>query len=291
MIKYFISLFFFGLILAPTLLYAQDYQLIFDRYNPEYSFEWSGYEVMEEYEVKLKFVEFVESKGLLKDERKAFENREEEFRFSIRAVDLNDDNLADIIYQGPYMGEGSIVYIFIQTNSGFEKVFTTQQGIVAVDWQDEKINKLYVKNWGCCADPNLTNSVYQVSYLNSVPTFNLIWQSVELRSFVTKPKQTILPIRFEIINEEYRLRANPWIDDITENRFQGITGNTIGILKSGMKGTAYAVAEDESGRVWWYVLIDKEYELDNAYINYEYHEFKPYLLGWISSRYVKEIGY
>lgn len=277
------------ILIIPALTFAQNYQIIFDRYNPEYSFEWSGYEVSDEYSIKRKFVEFVEYKGLLKEERNALENTDGELRFSIRAVDLNDDNLADIIYQGPHMGEGAIVHIFLQTETGFKNVFTTQQGIVAVDWQDEKIDKLYVKNWGCCADPNLTNSVYEVSSLNSEPKFNLIWKSVELRSFVTKPKQSIRPIRFEIINEDYKLRANPWLDDLTKNEILGITGNTIGVLSSGTKGTAYAAAEDETGRVWWYVLIDKEYEMEDTYINYEYHESKPYLLGWISSRYVKQV--
>jgi len=277
------------LILISTLTYGQDYQSIFDRYNPSYSFDWSGFEVTDDYDVKLKFVEFVEAKGLLEGELKALEMFDTKLRFEVRAVDLNNDKLADIIYQGPHMGEGSVVHIFIQTDSGFEKSFTTMQGIVTVDWDGERLDKLYVKNWGCCADPNLTNSVYQVSFSNSNPTFKLIWESVELRSFVTKPKSTFEPKRFEIAMEQYKLRANPWIDDVTANEFLGITGNTIGILKQGFKGTAYAASEDETGRIWWYVLIDKEYELENTYINYEYHDFKPHLLGWISSRFVNEI--
>jgi len=215
--------------------------------------------------------------------------QEREFRFELRAVDLNNDGLTDIVYQGPYAGEGSVAHIFMHTQSGFQKALTVQQGIMKVEWRDERVDKLYVKNWGCCADPTLTHSVYQVTYFENTPTFKMVWKSVELTSFITKPKSTFDPIRFEITNEQYKLRANPWIDNETANEYLEISGNTIGILKRGFKGTAYASVEDKTGRVWWYVLIDREHELLDAYVNYEYHEFKPHLIGWISSRYVKKL--
>ncbi len=279
----------FILLLIPILTFGQDFLIEFDRYNPIYTFKWDGYEVPNDYEVKLEFVKYVDLNGLLEGEKQALKMDDTQLRHEIRAVDLNNDKLADIIYQGPYMGEGSIIHLFIQTESGFQKVFTTQQGIVKVDWQGEYLDKLYVKDWGCCADPNLTNSVYQVFYSGSVPSFKLIWESTELRSFVTKPKNIFSSKRFEIANQKYKLRANPWIDDETVNEFLGITGNTIGILKKGHKGTAYAAHEDETGRVWWYVLIDREYEVEDTYINYENHKFKPHLVGWISSRFINEI--
>lgn len=276
-------------LLIPTLSFGQNYLEVFDRYDPFYSFEWNGFEAKDEYEVEQKFVEFAETNGLLENILKALEITKKQLRYQINAVDINNDKIADIIYQGPHMGEGSVVHIFLQTKSGFENIFTTYQGIVTVDWNGELLDKLYVRDWGCCADPNLTNMVYQVSYSNSTPTFKLIWESVELRSFVTKPKSTFSPKRFEITLEQYKLRANPWIDDVTTNEFLGITGNTIGILEQGFKGTAYAQSVDETGRIWWYVLVDKEHELKDTYINYEAHESKPHLIGWISSRFIDEL--
>ncbi len=275
--------------LISNLSFGQDFLIEFDRYNPIYNFKWEGYEVSNDYEIKLEFVKYVDLNGLLEGEKQALKMNDTQLRYEIRAVDLNNDKFADIIYQGPYMGEGSIIHIFIQNESGFQKVFTTQQGIVKVDWKGEHLDKLYIKDWGCCADPNLTNSVYQVSYYENVPTFELIWKSVELRSFITKPKHVFTAKKFEIANQKYKLRANPWIDDETANEFLEITGNTIGILKKGDKGTAYAAHEDKTGRIWWYVLIDNEYELEDTYINYESHKFKPHLVGWVSSRFINEI--
>jgi hypothetical protein len=60
----------FIILLIPTLTFGQDFQLVFDRYNPSYSFDWSGFEVPDDYEVKLKFVEFIETNGLLEGELK-----------------------------------------------------------------------------------------------------------------------------------------------------------------------------------------------------------------------------
>ncbi len=285
--KQFITVVIFSI---PTLIMGQEYLLEFDRFNAVYNFDWRGLEATDEYEVKRVFVEFVESNELLSSERRMLEMMEKKLRFSIKAVDLNNDQQTDIIYQGPHGGEGSLIHIFIQSNATFEKVFTVRQGIVKVSWKGELLDRLYICDWGCCDDPTLTNSVYQVSYSDNRLHFQLIWESVELEEFLTKPKTYFdKPKRFEILNVEYKLRANPFIDNTTENHHLKITGNTIGILKKGFQGTAYASSEDETGRTWWYVLVDRKYELKDAYINYPYHEFKPYLIGWISSRYVKEL--
>ncbi len=285
-------LLFIAILTTTTLsTHSQNYLPEFDRYNSVYDFDWRGFESVDSYDIKQSFVEFInQNTELLNSELVMLKSMDKELRFEIKAVDINNDKLVDIIYQGPWGGEGSIVHFFIRTPEGFEKVFTTRQGIVKVEWKEEFLNKIFVRDWGCCADPTLTNSVFQISYQNKIPTFELVWQSIELEEFLTKPKNYFPePQRFEIENEKYKLRANPWIDDETENYHLEITGNTIGILKKGYMGTAYASREDETGRTWWYVIIDSQHELEDAYINYPYYEFKPHLVGWISSRYIKKL--
>jgi hypothetical protein len=105
------------ILLIPSLTFGQDFLLEFDRYNPIYNFEWSGFEVPNDYEIKIKFIEFVEKNDILKSERNGLDVMDEKLRFHLRSVDLNNDQLADIIYQGPHMGEGSVFRIFIQTKT------------------------------------------------------------------------------------------------------------------------------------------------------------------------------
>jgi hypothetical protein len=86
------------------------------------------------------------------------------------------------------------------------------------------------------------------------------------------------------------LRGQPYIDDTTQNYHLNITGNTIGLLEKGFRGSAYASTTDDTGRTWWYVTIDSEYKLKDTYIKYESRKFSPHLVGWISSRYIAELS-
>jgi hypothetical protein len=166
--------------------------------------------------------------------------QEKELRYSIKSVDFNNDAISDIIYSGPWGGEGNIVHFFIRYDSGFQNIFTLKQGITKVVWKNNLIDKIYAHDWGCCADPTLKNQVYNVTYANNIPQFELIWESIELEEFIVKPKNYWeKPKRFEISNELYKFRGQPYIDDTTQNYHLNITGNTIGLLEKGFRGSAY----------------------------------------------------
>jgi hypothetical protein len=107
--------------------------------------------------------------------------QEKELRYSIKSVDFNNDAISDIIYSGPWGGEGNIVHFFIRYDSGFQNIFTLKQGI--------------------------TN----VTYANNIPQFELIWESIELEEFIVKPKNYWeKPKRFEISNELYKGTSKNW---------------------------------------------------------------------------------
>ncbi|MEQ8580383.1 MAG: hypothetical protein RIC30_20540 [Marinoscillum sp.] len=207
-----------------------------------------------------------------------------------KAVDLNNDGLQDVVFEGPSGGEPNIVFFFIQTNSGFEQVFEVMQGISKVIWKDGILDKVFVSTPGCCADFRLINSVYQVNYNHqSRPTFSKIFQSVEVLEELVKPKNFFdQPIKFVVNNEGYKLRLAPVIDDDTEFHWAEITGNTFATLKQGTVGTALAEQTDETGRIWWYVTIDLDMNVQNCILQTP-NEFPTKVIGWISSRYVTEI--
>lgn len=275
---------------SPFIVQSQSYLVEFDKYNSTYDFDWRGLESKDEYDNKLKFVEFVETNNLMTTEIMMLKHQKKKLIHTLKSVDINNDNLSDIIYSGPSAGEGNIVTFFIKNRSGYQSVFTLMQGIVKIEWKNNMMDKIYSHDWGCCADQTLTNHVYQVNYSNTIPKLEKIWESVELEEFTTKPKNYWdSPKRFEITNEIYKLRGQPYIDNETENSNIEITGNTIGILEKGFKGTAYASSVDETGRIWWYVTIDSNYQTQDSYTNYSYKDYKPYLVGWISSRYISEI--
>jgi hypothetical protein len=160
-----------------------------------------------------------------------------------------------------------------------------------MEWKDKKLNKLFITDWGCCDDYVARNEIYSVHFNNvNTPAFMKIYQSVELYNGY-RPKELLdRPFRFEVLNENYKLRSEPIIDDISyaawdeeEGRKNG-TGNVVGKLHKGAKGTAIAKSVDNTGREWWYVEID-EADLPKDHVLYIENKFTTRIRGWISSRY------
>ena len=263
---------------------AQNYIEQFDGYR-----KWSGLED-HDFELEKRFDSHCRENSLLVDEFGMIEASNENTWNYLTTVDLNDDTLLDIVYSGPSGGEASIVHFFIQTESEFIKVFEVMQGIAKIEWKGELLHKIYSQDWGCCAETQLFNSVFQVTYNeNNLPKFQKIYQSVELQDVLRKPKSYFKkPIRFKVESDGYKLRFQPKIDDETEFYSVDAVGNTIGTLRKGSTGTAYASKDDKTGRIWWYVAIDPQFEISGDLLSRTF-EYPTHVIGWLSSRYVSAI--
>ncbi len=270
----------------------QHYQLTFDQYNRSQNFDWRGLEEYNSYLVKQEFKEYAKANDLLAVEINFIEvsNYNGGLINHLKAIDINNDSQADIIYRGPSGGEPYLFKIFINQNGRFNKVFETMQGVVKVEWEDERLSKIYAHDWGCCAEIRVINRVFDVEYNNNIPSIKQVFESVEVER-MSKPIQFFKqPKEFKILNENYRLRMDPWIDDesiqFTDDYTERL-GNTIGLLHKGQTGTAYAFRKDETGREWWYVTI-KSNELKDSVIYNEDLVDNVVHVGWLSSRYVEE---
>jgi hypothetical protein len=170
------------------------------------------------------------------------------------------------------------------------------QGIVKLDWQEGRLSRIYIRDWGCCDAVLEFHKIYDISYdKKSNPTFKQIYQGIVI--YEAKLPDSILdtPLRFEVLNQAYNIRSAPEKDDTSYQHWnndggdvKGITytGNIIGKLVKGSRGMALAKAVDASGREWLYVEIDNDYLLANDVIYIE-NKFPSKLKGWISSRFVK----
>lgn len=290
-IRYIFNLFF---ILLFNISNAQNFLTIFDSYNTHQDFDWRGMENrFESHSTKHDFVKYAKEHNLMVDEFEMMDANKMIIPNHFKGIDINGDDQLDIIYSGPSGGEPNVVKIFLNTGSDYELVFYGYQGIVKVIWKNERLDQIFLHDWGCCADIRQINSVYQATYNDgTIPEFNIIYQSVEPQ-FMAKPKVLLEePIRFSINNDGYKLRLMPNIDD--ENYYfpDGAInrkGNTIGFLNSGYKGTAFGSKVDETGRVWWYVEINNQYEILDNVLKMDDLEQMTNVVGWISSRYVTKI--
>ncbi len=215
-------------------------------------------------------------------------------------IDLNNDGLDDVIFSGRSTGEGDMVEVFMHTGSDYTKVFEEMQGIVKMDWENKKIKRLYITNWGCCDDYIVDNKIYAVTYDKSnMPQIKQTYQSANIFKAPKPDSLFDIPFRFEVLNSNYKLRSEPVIDDSTVEHWNSDAateasavnygkgyGNCIALLPENSRGTAIGWKTDNTGRVWWYVEIDAQYALVKNALDYAGKTFSAKTIGWLSSRFV-----
>ena len=212
---------------------------------------------------------------------------------SLHVVDFNGDGLNDIVFNGFLGGEAEHIIIFINTGQSFAKIFNEIQKFHKIVFENGRIQKMYIQDGGCCCEYLLTNKIFNVDYSSDLPKINLISQMQYLNNSVEKYPSSYFnkAIKFEVLNDKYNIRFSPVIDDTIQVGYCGElqNGNSLGKIKSGSIGYALAEKADTTGRTWWFVALHPNSEIYEE-IYYD-DNIKPnsYKLGWISSRYVKEI--
>ena len=100
----------------------------------------------------------------------------------------------------------------------------------------------------------------------------------------------IEPILFEVKNEMYYLRLAPVIDNEKMNYEINIKGNVIAEYGLGAKGYALAEKKDDTGRIWWFVImLNNNLPIKSMFSEGSNNENKFYSIGWMSSRYLEEV--
>jgi hypothetical protein len=252
-------------------------------------FEWANFEKQDQ-ELKARFI-----KNLPNDFEfyTQYGGSISNLEAGLHIVDFNGDGLNDIIFNGHLGGEAEYIIIFINTGQSFAKIFTETQKFHKIVFENGKIQKMYIQDGGCCCEYLLTNKIFSVDYSSDLPKINLISQIQYLNNSVEKYPSSYFEkiIEFEVLNDKYNIRFSPIIDDTTQVWYCGEpqNGNSLGKIKSGSIGYALAEKMDSTGRVWWFVALHPNSKIYES-IYYD-DDIRPnsYKLGWISSRFVKEI--
>ena len=217
-------------------------------------------------------------------------------RKRLHFLDLNGDKLPDVVFEGESGGEAQLIEIYLNTGKGYKYVFSSGQGIEKIDWRDNRLYRLYIRDWGCCEDQLNTNKIYQLSYdKQDAPKFVQIYQSYFLRETIYPDSMFPTPIRFQVLNDRYKIRFSPAVDDTTKQDWllpsASLRGNNIALLVKGAVGTALGKKTDATGREWWFVEMDEEYypAKSDVLLDADKLEFPTKVLGWVSSRFVKTL--
>lgn len=190
------------------------------------------------------------------------------FKGSFMTVDLNGDNQLDIFYSG-YLGGASdcYSYIFMNESNEFKEEFYGEFGHFSYAVKENGVLKglIYCYDGPAADCPEMSN----IDYICFQGTNRIIQNLINYPNDTKIPLNFFeTPIGFIVQNEIYYLRSEP---EIFNKEFGcGIKGNIHHTYSKGAKGKAFASETDDTGRIWWYVIMENG------------------IAGWMSSRFVEK---
>lgn len=198
---------------------------------------------------------------------------------------LNSDELVDAIYSGPSVNEGNSFTLFINNGDSLTKFIGRQGTLVSINQTyPNSLIELTAVRYGCCDEPS--NELYQAHYDPSKQNF-IDSEGSYFIDDTEFPAQFEFRKLFRVTNESYHLRGTPEILNGEPEDYFFEKGNILATYNAGDTGVALTQKEDETGRIWWFVLM-------NPKQRYEYHIDEHFSknnswFGWMSSRFVEVI--
>ncbi|MBD1383833.1 hypothetical protein IDJ75_00965 [Mucilaginibacter rigui] len=261
-------------------------------YNVEV-FDWKSFEKQNN-ELKNRFMQSPPAE--LKDAYEYYKGESSsmaDLQKALHIYDIDADGTDDIIFEGQSGGEPLETALILNTKQGLKVVFNTLQTVKGITLdKDKRISKLYIKDPGCCAEYIEFNKVYDVIYTTGQPKVKLQYLSANHVSTYFPEKYLSRPINFEVLNDNYKLRIKPIVDDKSQMTLDGEphNGNDVALLKKGTQGKAFATTTDQTGREWWLVQIDPKFTVNKGFFHEsEDSTLRACKIGWISSRFIKKL--
>ncbi|MEP0366411.1 MAG: hypothetical protein ABJN36_15215 [Cyclobacteriaceae bacterium] len=203
--------------------------------------------------------------------------------------DVTEDGLLDIIYSGPY-GEGNAVIIFENRNGHFIQSDAIPGELTGLRRMElSRTIEIQTHSYPCCAGS--LHSI-RVVVVNSTPKkVELITLSkIDFIEGTADLIHSMNPVIFETVNPEYRLRATPQILNDYDLGIETIDGsNTVATYPSGSIGSAVGKTVDDTGRIWWMVIMKNNLKPIKTLMYYNNDSRGSESIGWMSSNFVKVI--
>lgn len=257
------------------------------------SFKWTTYEKQDSITKKQFFRSYPpEFKSVYDAYFNSYTNLVESFKnlkAALHVMDVNNDGLNDIIFEGYSGGEPIMTAIYLQNASGFKQVFTDLQTVSRLDIDGGKLKAIYITDPGCCAEYLTAGKIYQVNYRDT----NLKFKPLHYTAYYQRsklPKQYLdQPKAFVTLTDSAKLRDKPAVAN-RDTLFLGGDlhfGNDVGSIGKGSKGRAIAQSKDNAGNTWWFVELQPNAVVSGNVFYEKEDNRKAGKMGWINSRDLK----
>lgn len=194
-------------------------------------------------------------------------------------MDFNADGKLDMIYYGFAGAESNKTIFFINKKGTYKKILSIYGDIINMNREAIYLPVSFqLMDYPCCENTTYSLKTYVSNTKNGTFKFDCISNInyVEKTEFTADFENN--PIPFEVLNEGYKLRSSPTIDN-----------NVVSTYKKGSLGICLATKED-ADRVWWLVIMFNNIEPTTTILDEGNNKGKYYSIGWMSSRFLKEVN-
>ena len=257
-------------------------------FKMEKEFSWDKYEIKVSDNFRMAEIDKISNQ--LISRLKTYKDFEE-YKYNFHFFDYDQDQELEIIFVGSGLSEGEISLFFKKENDRYVLKYQYFGRIVGIwnDFPTDAYNFTLRQVPSGMGDVN-TYEIYKLVMENNSLKL-LLSSKYAYYSNTNIPEEYMNPKYFEVVQDSYNLRLNPFIDDtIGESEYE-INGNVVARYGKGAIGCAIAEKTDETGRIWWFVIMyNKAYpDFDLLYNVNNNNDYKYYSVGWMSSRYLKAI--
>lgn len=273
-----VSLIIFTLILSFNSVKGQEHSFLVGKV-----FSWEAWEsklANEDKKLRISKIEDVDFIELIEYKRNFIDQNISNFHF----VDFNSDGNLDIIYYGFAGSESNRTLLFRYSKEKYYKELDCYGEIIKM-WKPSQVDPIsfVILEYPCCDE----NTYHMETYVPILEDGELKYRFSAKSTFLENtqfPDSTdLFNIPFKIKNDRYVLRSSPKIDIDADN--------IVAEYSSGATGYALSESVDDTGRVWWFVVMDNfqgpirsKFEPGNNAPN-----IKPKYMGWMSSRFLEEL--
>ncbi len=212
-------------------------------------------------------------------------------RANYHFVDLNLDGVDEIIYNGWTGGEGEMVLIIKRNSDQSYELSQTLFGKIVDLTIDDHQYQMVLLDYACCAGH--VDHLIRLGLNRNSGQYEIIDDLAKVHGTYFN-FSSFEPIRFEVEREIYHLRFSPKIeielnpDDYPYELIQN--QNIIAVYEKGSTGTAIGKKSDQTGRIWWLVIMDNIPSTEATLFYSGNNKNNDYrCVGWMSSRFLKVI--
>lgn len=201
----------------------------------------------------------------------------------LRAFDLSGDGQMDFIFTTYCGQEDPLNHIWVHHGATIRFLGVVEGKLQAFHGLQPGSFSVRLDRGWCCASWQGSVDVYD---FKASKGFKLVRSSLVLNhTRLVVPTKRMSPVSFVVSKDNYELRSEPEVDDVTVDELTEVAGNVFARFKAGSAGRAYAQRKDAAGEVWWFVIMEARAKTIGAEQFYD-HKGDGERAGWMIARFL-----